>query len=38
MVAVKYTNKKTHIERSVFFAALHKVFGEPDDKLSTLVN
>ena len=37
MIAVKQTNKITHIEGSVFQVALHKVFGELNEMIATLL-
>ena len=37
MIAVKQTNKITHIEWSVFKVALHKVFGELNEMIATLL-
>ena len=36
MVTIKQTNKKPHIEGSMFQVALHKVFGELNEMIATL--
>ena len=34
MVAIKQTNKKTHVEGGVFHVALHELFGDTITRLS----